>query len=383
MTEYSEHSEHTMHCTKTPPQHAAEERGFVLLALLATILPLIVFVGASASTMTGRNRDLQLEIYEERALLAAESGIDGTMHRIRAGIAPASVAWTRNLGNGMAFSVQPTHWKTDLVDNDGNGTTDDDEEDLYHLVVTGTYRNVSRKLGAVVYAPTPGPLLPGALYLGDRTPLQFDNPTKIIGWDKNLNGGPPASPQNVPGVGVTDAGDLGWYMSNTNSTTKSAMQGTGGTPSIAPAPPPAPDIAAMVAYAAANSTITFANGTAFTGSFGNASIGDYRLAYCNGSMDMKENSYGAGVLVVTGNLQVLKGARFDGILIVLGDLQIQEANIYGSLLVGPNSPSVQIQKSKVQYSNQAISGTASLLGPILLGPGDGIPAVRAWRILRR
>ena len=57
----------------------------VLIAVLTIMVPLILLVGAYASTMVSRNRALIIELDAEVALLAAEAGIDEAIHQGRIG----------------------------------------------------------------------------------------------------------------------------------------------------------------------------------------------------------------------------------------------------------------------------------------------------------
>ena len=53
-----------------------QEGGFVIVVLLTLLVPMLLVVGAFSVTMTGRTNELNVELDSERALLAAEAGVD-------------------------------------------------------------------------------------------------------------------------------------------------------------------------------------------------------------------------------------------------------------------------------------------------------------------
>ena len=63
-------------CTAETPQS-----GMILIALLVLILPLLLLVGASSGTMTQRNKELMNAINLEKAIIAADSGIDEALYQ--------------------------------------------------------------------------------------------------------------------------------------------------------------------------------------------------------------------------------------------------------------------------------------------------------------
>src|SRR5215813_8925868 len=88
-----------------------DQGGFALLiALIATVIPLLLIMGASSINMTSRMMRLERESNEERALAAAESGIDLAIYMAStpAGLTSGSVT-TRTLGTGLSFTVRPTY----------------------------------------------------------------------------------------------------------------------------------------------------------------------------------------------------------------------------------------------------------------------------------
>ena len=60
-----------------------EEGGFILVAMVIILLPLTVVVTAFLSSMMGRSIRLREEVVQEKALLAAESGLDQAIYLSR------------------------------------------------------------------------------------------------------------------------------------------------------------------------------------------------------------------------------------------------------------------------------------------------------------
>jgi Tfp pilus assembly protein PilX len=363
---------------------ARAERGMALVTVLLVLVPLLVLVSAASNTMSGRNRQLLADIGRERALLAAESGIDVVLHRVRTGQAPITSTFDVDLGQGMRFTAAAVHWLADAVDNDADGTTDEADEDVWYLSVSGRWQSHVVNLGTRITLGTASLPIPSPLYFDGAIPFQTDDKTTISGWDRNLAGVPPATPIDVPGMTVRTVAATNAVRAAISLDTRSALQGTGPKPSLDAAPMPALDLAAMSAHAQANRDTLFAANSDFTGSVGNAAANDYRLAYCPGALVLKEDSYFAGVLVVAGPMQILKGSRFHGILICLGDLQIQEANFQGAVLMGSAAPAVQIQKSKLQYNSGVLKGALPKLGNTLPNAAPLTETrVSGWQHLRR
>ena len=133
------------------------ERGVVLVAILTVLVRLVLLVGAFASTMLGHNSALQTELDQEIALLAAEAGVDEAIHEGRIGALTDGARITRDLGWGQTFDLDATYLRSDARDNDSDGDIDEEDEDVFQVVVSGRYRGATRRLAAYL---GPVPLLP-------------------------------------------------------------------------------------------------------------------------------------------------------------------------------------------------------------------------------
>ena len=97
------------------PPAVSRERGGVLIAIVLLLVPLVLIVSGYTSSMGGRMGRLQMEVEDERALLAAESGVDEVLFRARNGDLDES-PFKRELGPDYVFTVEPTRLGADRSD---------------------------------------------------------------------------------------------------------------------------------------------------------------------------------------------------------------------------------------------------------------------------
>ena len=139
------------------------EPGFIMIALLAAVLPLLCLVGASTLTMNARNKGLHYDILQTRAMLAADSGIDEAIWRAANGTLISGTSFTREIGPDQSLTVEPVNLGTDGIDNDGDFAVDEADENVFMLTITGTYQGATRRIAAYL-GPAPAlPLIEGAI----------------------------------------------------------------------------------------------------------------------------------------------------------------------------------------------------------------------------
>ena len=83
----------------TTRNEPSPQDGVATVALVLVLVPLMLVIGSYLQTMSERNQRLSLEVREEQALLAAESGIDYALNEARRG--------TLTAGSGAAFPFAP------------------------------------------------------------------------------------------------------------------------------------------------------------------------------------------------------------------------------------------------------------------------------------
>jgi hypothetical protein len=340
------------------------ESGFILIAMLAVVVPLALVVGAFTMSMSSRTDRLLGGMDQERALLAAESGLDEGVYRAEIGTLADRVPFSRQISGGMEFTVEPTWLEADGEDNDLDGNTDEADEDVFQLVITGRYRGTQRRIAAYL-GPTPLlPNLQAAMTLHSQSPsIRLSGTPLITGNNTNINGTAGNGAASVPGLSIVPPATTATLLGELSPLEQSKVQGPGGPPSLGVANPiPLDEIVAVVA----NSASLVLTNASYTGlQFGNGDAGTAVIAYRDGDVKIGGNSRGAGILVVTGDLEVKGTFRFDGVIIVLGNIlqSAGTATIYGAIVQGPAGGGIDLRGTfSLYFSEQAIALANSIGG---------------------
>ena len=340
----------------TAEKQNTQETGFALVAILAMVVPMLVVVVAFTATMTSRSNELRIEIDQELALLAAESGVDDAIYRGRIGNLKDGDIYTRDLGAGQNFQVDCTYLRADGKDNDGDGITDEADEDVFQVVVTGTYRQTTRRVAAYL---GPIPLLPtidAAMATQDpNISIVLGGSPLISGNNLKINGGNGSGP-DVPALSIAAPGTVAHLLSELSPTEQTKVVGPGGPPSLGTAD--AIDLTTLVAQLRNSANLILTSNMYPSYSFGDGGTGTANITYRDGNVTFSGTSSGAGVLVVTGDLEMMGTFRFDGVIIVLGKIlnSAGTASVYGSILQGPTGGTLEAKGTlDIHYSSEAIS----------------------------
>lgn len=347
----------------------AAEAGFVLLiALIATVLPLLLLLGASSQAMQSRQSRLEGEIRDERALIAAESGIDAAIYlaSTAAGLT-SGVPVTRDLGDGMVYTVTPTFLAAD---------------NIFQVLAVGSFGGKTRRIVAYLGPqPTIGSLA-SALTLQDPFPgaeLHLQGSSGLNGHDTNIDGSAGNPANDVPGAVIVQPFTTAQLLANIPAGDRIHVLGLGATPSLGTTAV-ATDMAAtqLMIQNAANIVLTASSYN--NKQFGNGSTGTFNVIYRNGNVDFKGNTRGAGVMFVNGNLHTEGRFVFDGIIFVTGDVEMHGnvgSGVHGGVVVGATSPHFYLEGNiEISYSTEAISGATSVL------PGKYL-AFNGWQEISR
>ncbi|MHC4513738.1 MAG: bactofilin family protein [Planctomycetota bacterium] len=352
-----------MSTNTTTETRGTQEQGFALVTIFTLMIPLLVAVVAFIATMNSRSNELRLEYDLELALLAAESGVDDAIYQGRTGNLVDGKVYTRDLGSGQSFTVQPTYLKDDGTDNDADGFIDEDDEDVFQVVVTGTYRRTTRRVAAYL---GPVPLLPklqAAMTTQDPgIEIVLKGTPLVSGNNLNIDGGD-GSGADMPGLAIVPPGTVAHLLSELGPVEQDNVVGAGGPPSLATAS--SVDIVTLVAQIqnAANLILTTNMYSEYR--FGDASLGTANTTFRNGDVTFTGNVRGAGVLVVTGDLEMRGNFRFDGVIIVLGRIinGAGTAQIYGSVLQGPKGGKLEAKGTlDIHYSAEAVDLATKVSG---------------------
>ena len=347
--------------TKQANRTPAQEEGFVVVVLLTLLIPMLLVVGAFSVTMNSRTQELVVEMDEERALMAAEAGVDHFIYQAQTQPLTTGQTSKKVLSNDLWFESVATYLKTDDEDNDNDGKKDaaDEDEDVYQIIVTGHSRNTTRRLAAYL-GPT------ATLAALSTTPMAIQNPSVTLdlrgtslvsGEDMDMDGN--LTGNVVAGMSIAPPGTVLDLDAELTGSERNQVIGAGwslGNPSLAQATS-AVDLDTLVPQLqnAAGAVLTSSQYTAFD--FGNGQKGLSQITYREGDVKFAGKTQGAGILVVTGDLELKGNFRFDGLIIVLGTLNNSggTADVFGSIIVGPSGGLVQMKGTmNVHYSADAM-----------------------------
>src|SRR5687768_12254283 len=105
-----------------------ESSGFILIALALILLPLLMITAASVITMVGRQKTSGDIVAVDRALMAAESGVDHAIYRAGIGTLVFGDTIEVYLDSGLSCSVTAIDTRADSTDNDGDLVRDEADE---------------------------------------------------------------------------------------------------------------------------------------------------------------------------------------------------------------------------------------------------------------
>ena len=345
-----------------PRATSRAENGSVLVTVLVVLIPLLLVIGSTITLFTSRNSKLLNEVQQEKALLAASAGVELACQSAQAGSLVSGKSVATNLGKGLAVTYVATYLGNDTVDNDNDGLVDEADERAFEVVSNGTNGRVHRRVSSIL---TENGLLPpfsaAILTLGLPT-IKTSGSARISGLDTMISGLPAPVPANVQGIATEPPNTGAQLKANYTGGGTSVVNGLTATPSIGAiaAPYNLPGLSAVVRNRAPNVLIPGAT----VKDMGNALTNDWRLTYCPGDLTV-QGTRGAGVLLVTGNLKITGGWRFDGLIIVMGTLELAGGPIVnGAIIQGKNGGSIKATGGAiVRYSAEALNKIKALIPP--------------------
>lgn len=339
------------------PAPVRRDAGGVIILFMVLLVPLVVLVGAFVSAMTARTTRLSADLGNERALLAAESGIDEALFRARNAALASGVRITRTLAPDTSFDVLPTLLRTDGIDNDGDTEVDEADEDVFQLIAVGQYRDRARRLAAYLGQVSFLPALNGALTLmTSSTSLEVRGNSRIDGRNHAIDGTLVDGSDDGYGIAVGPAGNREVTDGQLTGTERSKVLGEGDPPSMGNAP--AFDFDELVTQMQNAASLVLTNSHYADLQFGDGSAGTGRITFREGNVSFSGTTRGAGLLAVRGNLRVTGRFRFDGVILVTGSFDVGAGNsaIYGGLVLGPSSPSLELAgTADLRFSAEALA----------------------------
>src|SRR5262245_42249064 len=214
------------------------DAGVAAVALVFVLVPLLCIVGAYMHTMTGRNQRLLLEVREEKAMLAAEAGIDYTLHQSRAGLlvaAPgAAYEFGGTLADGGQFKVSCVYLGGDGVTNDDDLLVDEPDEDVFRVITTGYTQTSMRRLAAYLGFASYLPSLAGAVTATNpNITVTIGGNGRMSGFNHNLNN-TIAATGHTYGLAMSPPGTVAHLDSELGPSERGNVTGLGLPPSIGP-----------------------------------------------------------------------------------------------------------------------------------------------------
>lgn len=276
--------------------------------------------------------------------------------------------------NGMAFSV--------VVDDPDNTPVANGEPDRLRLRVTGYGpKGAIKKLELIVnrtnfdYDPVATIMMRSS---DDGTPMTFtvgDSAAKeYSGYD---HGG---SSNTLPSFGSNTDADMAIQVDAANKgTVATPVAGKFGTSALPSWLQSADQARAFIRTQKANAISQGRYFDSFSGNAGSSSSPAF--TFVEGDCDLDG---GAGLLIVTGNLEMNGNPSFEGIILVLGEGSVNRngggnGNIYGSITVasfdvdgtgGFLAPSFTTNgggNATIQYDSEAVRRALNMSGPLVMG----------------
>lgn len=354
------------------------EDGFALIAILAILVPLFVMVASSSTLMTGRTSRVSADLDDYRALQAAEAGVDEGVYRARNGTLVAGGAYTVDLSNDCSFTGTPTALDADGVDNDGDGAIDEADEQVIELVVRGEYRDRTRRVVVFIQERLPG--AQGAIVVHDGSiTVSVTSDALVTGQNTEIDGDRGSVALDVHGFAIAPPGVLADLDAQITGSEESRVQGLGGWPSKTETA--VVDVDTIIDWYRTNADRTLGSSTYWNDTFG--TTGSPESTFRDGNLRLSDGS-GAGILVVSGDLELDNDARYNGLVVVGGTLVVDESSrVTGAIVQGPRGKSVLIDgpndsddaDTKVRFSDEALDLADSVwTGPLML---------RGWQEIAR
>lgn len=340
------------------------EDGAVMIAVVFMLLPVVLVTGAYLLTMNSRTSRLASEIADEHAFQAAEAGVDACLFEARMGVLTSGVSVVQALPGGSSFVANPTHLGSDGLDNDGDLSVDEADEDIFQVVSTGTHYGERRRVAAYLGRTSFWP--PVSASITSHNPgmaINLNGSSLIDGTDTNINGTAGDPTEDRTGISIANPGTQADLLSQLTISEQSRVDGQGGTPSLGTTA--SVDLTTLVEIARNAATFVLTNSTYSSFTFGDASLGTAYITFRDGDVAFAGNVRGSGLLVVTGDLKITGNFRFDGLIIVLGNLDnaAGTAEICGGVMMGPSSSKLElVGTSDIHYSQEALDLAARLAG---------------------
>jgi hypothetical protein len=356
-------------------------RGSAYLSCLTLVVICAGIAGANVVTARGWQGETSTALHRERALQLAESAVDWGVARMRArhGV-PPTAAETGAIAGAGSWSVSFRGGAENEADDDGDGATDEADEERFNVVTgTGESGRVRRTVRALLRNPVKILGFDAAAVVNVDAPILDvnGNAFSVRGAEHLIDGTPDVTRPEKWGISSpADPDDL---LAQIPSNRFGRITGRGADPSIGQSTPL--DLNALIEESLAATTVQLAPGTYSNRNFGTPEPGGVVVVAVDGDLHLSGGTIGAGILVVDGDLTISGGFTWVGIVLVRGRATLtgggSTKKIIGSIIVGEEVTSEGVG------GEMTISGTIDIMystdAVTLASQSLIVPAMLMWR----
>lgn len=347
-----------------------KQEGFAAIGLIIVLGPLLFLVTSYLQTMSGRSKGLQFDYLEERALLAAESGVDVAIYEARRGtlVAGHLAQFTFNgtLPSGDGYQAIATYLGDDDLDNDGDLVPDEPDEDVFRVESTGTSgkyrRRVATYLGfsSFLTAPT------AAATLVHQNPnIRMTGSALVDGRNHDLAGALTGAGDR-PGIEIVLPATTANLLATMTAGEQAQVIGATAAPSLGTTSSYSQAQVDNVVIQARNAAQVVVTNGHLNGNrtYGDPIAGPQYVVYREGDLRINGNLSGSGLLVVNGNLTVSGTMSWTGVVVVTGRLGgTGNSLLSGGTVLGELGDELDLRgTSDVRFSRPAIDLAINLTG---------------------
>jgi hypothetical protein len=346
------------------------EHGFVTLAMLGLIVPLIIVTYALLSLSTKQLGEHNTRVQSHTAASLANSGLDLSLVALEEDSSFEHA--TANLEDGgVDYQVVETWAEADskFLRVVATGFTN---PRLVAGAWTESASSVTSTITGIVRERTFDYDLREAIFLQDpNVQLNLNGNAFVFdGNDKNYTDGKSGSDGARPAIATVAAPSV--VKAQISKKQWPNVRGLGGTPSIQQRTNSSTLVSDLINFYKGSATTRLTTDTNLKdANLGDPSTNKFLISYGTGNLKISGKSKGAGMLLVVGDLEISGTFQYTGIVAVLGRVIFSGGGsndskiVNGSLLIGNDVSTGGLRVNgniTVQYSSQAVQKAKGLSG---------------------